>query len=148
MSTATRSRHLAAPPKEVWRTVGDPHQLARWWPKVLRVEGVADGRFTEVLQTEKGRDVRADFVVLETRRAELWRISQEVEGTPFEGILEGAETEIALQPVGEDGTLITLTLRRRLKGVARFGGFLMRRATTRQVDLALDNLEGIHGARP
>lgn len=148
MPTATRSRHLAAPPKEVWRTVGDPHQLARWWPKVLCVEGVADGRFTEVLQTEKGRDVRADFVVLETRRAELWRISQEVEGTPFEGILEGAETEIALQPVGQDGTLITLTLRRRLKGVARFGGFLMRRATTRQVDLALDNLEGIHGARP
>ncbi len=147
MPTATRTRHLAAPPKDVWRTVGDPHQLALWWPKVLRVEAVSGSRFTEVLQTAKGRDVRADFLVLETRRAELWHISQEVEGTPFEGILEGAETEIRLQPVGEDGTLITLTLRRRLKGVARFGGFMMRRATTRQVDLALDNLEGIHGAR-
>ena len=62
MATVRRTRLLADPPDAVWRTVGDLYQLPRWWPKVLRVEAVADGRFTEVLQTERGRDVRADWV--------------------------------------------------------------------------------------
>lgn len=147
MPTARRAREIAAPPAAVWRTVGDPHHLARWWPKVLRVEGVGDRHFTEVLRTDRGRDVRADFVVVEARAPEFWHAAQEVAGTPFEGILTGADTEIRLQPAGEDGTIVTVTLRRRLRGMARLGGFLMRRATARQVDDALDNLEEIHGAR-
>lgn len=145
MATVRRSRPLAAPPDDVWRTVGDLHQLARWWPKVLRVEGVTSGRFTQVMQTESGRDVRADYALLEARAPALWHAEQEVEGTPFEGVLAASDTEIMLQPVGEAQTLVTLTLRRRMTGVARFGGFLMRRATARVVETALDNLEGIHG---
>ncbi len=145
MPVVVRTRQLAAPPAAVWRTVGDPHQLARWWPKVLRVEGVTSGRFTQVMQTDRGRDVRADYALLETRAPALWHAEQEVEGTPFEGVLAASDTEITLQPVGEAQTLVTLTLRRRMKGAARLGGFLIRRATARVVESALDNLEGIHG---
>jgi len=145
MPVVVRTRQLGAPPAAVWRTVGDPHQLARWWPKVLRVEGVTSGRFTQVMQTESGRDVRADYALLEARAPALWHAEQEVEGTPFEGVLAASDTQIVLQPVGEAQTLVTLTLRRRMTGVARFGGFLMRRATARVVETALDNLEGIHG---
>jgi hypothetical protein len=33
-----------------------------------------------------------------------------------------------------------------MRGMARLGGFMMRTATRRQVDAALDNLEDLHGA--
>ncbi len=85
MPTTKRSRVLDAPPDKVWRIVGDPHHLPRWWPKVRRVEGVSGGRFTQVMRTEKGKDVRADFRVVEQDPPRLLRFVQDVEGTPFEG---------------------------------------------------------------
>jgi uncharacterized protein YndB with AHSA1/START domain len=139
MATVRRSRPLAAPPDEVWRTVGDLHQLARWWPKVLRVEDVRDGRFTEVLQTDRGRDVRADWVLVETVPGERWRATQELDGTPFEKVLGKAGKAIMLEASG-DGTRVTLELERRLRGLSRLGGMFLRRATTLQVDAALDTL--------
>ncbi|MCU0314380.1 MAG: SRPBCC family protein [Solirubrobacteraceae bacterium] len=145
MATVSRTRALAAPPDAVWRTVGDLHQLARWWPKVLRVEAVRDGRFTEVLQTERGRDVRADFVLAASEPPRTWTADQEVEGTPFEGVLAAARKSVLLQPAGADGTVVTITLERRMRGMARLGGFMLRTATRRQVDSALDNLEELHG---
>ena len=66
MPTARRSRVIAAPADRVWDTVGDPHHLPRWWPRVSRVEAVTRDAFTQVLQTEGGKVVRADF-----RRAAL-----------------------------------------------------------------------------
>ena len=146
MATVRRSRPLAAPPDDVWRTVGDLHQLARWWPKVLRVEGVHDGHFTEVLQTDRGRDVRADWILLETQPGAHWRASQELAGTPFENVLAEAEKAVELEPTETGGTLVTIELRRRLRGLSRLGGFFLRRANTLQVDAALDTLEGTYGA--
>ena len=146
MATVRRTRLLADPPDAVWKTVGDLHQLARWWPKVLRVEAVHDGRFTEVLQTDRGRDVRADWVLTETVPGERWRASQELEGTPFEKVLGAAAKSIAIEPAGE-GTQITIELERRLRGLSRLGGIFLRRATSLQVESALDTLEGTHGAR-
>lgn len=144
MATVRRTRLLAAPPDAVWRTVGDLHQLARWWPKVLRVEGVRDGAFTEVLQTDRGRDVRADWVLVETVPGERWRASQELEGTPFEKVLGAAGKGVALEPEG-DGTRVTVELERRLRGLSRLGGMFLRRATTLQIEAALDTLEETHG---
>ncbi|HVP01214.1 MAG TPA: SRPBCC family protein [Solirubrobacteraceae bacterium] len=144
MPVVVRTRRLAAPPAAVWRTVGDPHQLARWWPKVLRVEGVTSGAFTQVLQTKRGTNVRADYTLLERRAPRVWHAEQEVEGTPFEGVLAASDTHIALEPAGERGTLVTITLRRQMKGVGRLGAPLMRRATERTVESALDNLEELH----
>ena len=143
MPTTRRSRVLAAPPDRVWRIVGDPHHLPRWWPKVRRVEGVSDDRFTQVMRTDKGKDVRADFRIVEEEPPRLLRIEQELEGTPFEGFLREARTAIEAE-AAEGGTRVTITTRHGLKGMARLGGgTLLKRATRKQLDEALDALEGV-----
>jgi uncharacterized protein YndB with AHSA1/START domain len=139
-----RSRTVPASPDDVWATVGDPYHLPRWWPRVERVELVQGDGFTELLRTDKGRNIRADFRVLQSRRPELRRWRQEVDGTPFAGILVSAQTEIRLDPDGS-GTRVTLTQEQRMKGMARLGGFMARRAARRALDGALDGLEAIHG---
>jgi len=143
--TSSRTRTLGAPPAEVWRTVGDVNQLPRWWPLARRVEAVQGDEFTQVLRTENGRDVRADFVVAEREPERVLRIEQQVEGTPFEGLLRSATTELRLQPAGATATTMTITITRRLRGLARFGGVIMRRGTNRQLDEALDALAAIYG---
>ncbi len=137
-----RTRTLAAGPDEVWATVADPYHLPRWWPRVERVELVRGDGFTQVLQTDRGRSVRADFRIVQARSpVARWR--QEVEGTPFAGILVSAETEVRLAPEGE-GTRVTITQESKLKGMARFGGFMVRRAARRALDGALDGLAALH----
>jgi uncharacterized protein YndB with AHSA1/START domain len=141
----TRSATIPASPEQVWRTVCDAHHLPRWWPRVQRVEGVEPERFTEVLATDKGRSVRADFRVLESRAPEVRRWAQDVEGTPFERLLRSAETELRLEPGGTGATRVTLTMRQRLRGAGVLGGFVVRRATARQLDEALSGLARLHG---
>jgi len=141
-----RSRVVAAAPDEVWATIGDPYHLPRWWPRVERVELVQGDGFTQLLRTDKGRAIRADFRVVQSRRPEVRRWRQEVEGTPFEGILAWSETEIRLAPDGSGATRVTLLQEQKLRGMARFGGFMVRRAARRALDGALDGLEHLHGA--
>jgi uncharacterized protein YndB with AHSA1/START domain len=145
MPTTRRNRQLHASPEEVWKMVGDPYHLPRWWPKVERVEAVAGERFTELLRSSKsGRAVRADFRVIERRKEQLMRFAQDLQGTPFERVLAEAETEIALEPAG-DGTAVAIAVRQKLRGLSRLGGFLVRRATGRILDEALDGLEAALG---
>lgn len=146
MPTASRARLVEAAPEDVWRIVGDPYHLPRWWPKVARVEAVAGGKFTQVLQgTRSGRSVRADFRIDEKRKGELLRFSQLLEGSPFERVLSRSETTIELTP-GGGGTRVAVTVRQGLRGLSRFGGgFLLRRATRRILDEALDGLEAALG---
>ena len=145
MPTTVRARNVHAAPDAVWQVVGDPYHLPRWWPRVARVEAVAGGRFTEVLQgTRSGRSVRADFRIEEKRRGELLRFSQEVAGSPFERVLKEAETLIAIAPA-EGGTRVAITLRQQMRGMSRLGGFLVRRATRKVLDEALDGLEAAVG---
>jgi len=141
--TTQRTRTLAADPGEVWRVVGDLHHLPRWWPRATRVEGVETGAFTMVLQTEKGRSVRADYRIA-SRGARDWRWTQELEGTPFERVLAAAEIGVAVE--GEAGAArVTLTMSQTLRGMSRFGGFMVRRATRKILDEALDNLAQVVG---
>ena len=140
-----RSRVVAAPPDDVWATVGDPYHLPRWWPRVERVELVQGDGFTQLLRTDKGRAIRADFRVVRSRRPELRRWRQEVAGTPFEGILAWSETEIRLEPAGDGSTRVTLEQEQKLRGMARLGGFMVRRAARRALDGALEGLESLHG---
>jgi hypothetical protein len=121
--------------------VGDPHHLPRWWPRVTRIEAAGDGRWTQVLATAKGRPVRADFRLLESRHARRRVWAQELEDSPFERLMTEAVTAIDLEPAAGDATLVTIELRQRLRGLARFGWFLVRRATRRVLDEALDGLE-------
>jgi uncharacterized protein YndB with AHSA1/START domain len=141
-----RSATIAAPPAEVWRTVADPHQLPRWWPRVERVEGV-DGRgFTEVLRSDKGALVRADFRIARRDKPRLVVWSQELEGTPFARLLRVSDTRITLEPDGDGATRVELRLEQRLQGVSRLGGFLVRRAAARQLGGALGALAGLYRA--
>src|SRR5512132_2246695 len=144
MPTARRSRTVAAPPERVWETVGDPHHLPRWWPRVTRVEGVTDQHFTEVLSTQDGRSLRADFRVVESRAPERRLWEQELEGTPFERVFAAASTEVKLLPDG-DGTRVTLVVRQEVRGSAKLGGILVRRATGRWLDAPRVSLEALHG---
>jgi len=146
MPTARRSRTVAAPPEQLWEVVSDPHHLPRWWPRVTRVEDVEAGAFTEVMRTEKGKLVRADFQLVEVDpRARRLRWEQRLEGTPFARVLSAAETELTLEPAGQ-GTTVSIELRQKLNGVlARFGGFMVRRAAIATVDEALEGLERISG---
>jgi carbon monoxide dehydrogenase subunit G len=142
MPTTRRSRTLPVGPDAVWRVVGDPNHLPRWWPKVQRVEGVDDAGFTKVFGTSKGRPVRADFRVAEAEAPRRRRWVQLVEGSPFERILLSAE-EIAVLEPDADGTRVTLETRQKLRGLSKLGGFLVRRATGKQLNEALDGLERV-----
>jgi carbon monoxide dehydrogenase subunit G len=145
MPTTRRSRTVAAVPERVWEIVGDPYHLPRWWPRVERVEAVTEDRFTEVLATERGRSVRADFRVVESVAPERRAWEQELAGSPFERIMAAARTEVRLEPEGA-GSRVTIHVRQQMRGTARFGAWMVRRATRRQLDEALTALGDLHGA--
>jgi uncharacterized protein YndB with AHSA1/START domain len=132
-------------PREVWAVVSDPYHLPRWWPRTQRVENVSGGdpkgrTWTQVLETRDGRGIRADYRCVSAATGERYIYEQLLEGTPFEGFLQSARTEIRLQPEGF-GTEVTLESRQRLRGLSRLGGFMMRRATGRTLAEALGGLE-------
>jgi uncharacterized protein YndB with AHSA1/START domain len=140
LPTTTRTRTLGASPGAVWKVVGDPHHLPRWWPKVRRVEDVEGRRFTKVFVTEKGRPVRADYEVLETDAPHSISWSQEVEDSPFERLLDESVTTVRLASAG-DGTEVSLAMRQKLRGWARFAPFLVRHGSRRLLDEALEGLD-------
>lgn len=141
MPTTRVSRTLAASPEAVWAVVCDPWHQVRWWPRVRRMEAVDDGRFTQVLGTESGRGVRADFRLLETDPPRLVRWEQELEGTPFERLLTEAVTAIELTPADGGATTVAIELCQQLHGWSRLVPFLFSRAARRQLGEALTGLE-------
>lgn len=136
---------LAAPQHQVWRQISDPFELPKWWPKVVRVESHSSDSFTEVLTTEKGRDVRADFKIVATDAPHHWSFVQELEDSPFEAVLRSARTTVTLEDAGNGATTLSLTVERRLRGVGRFGGPMMKKAAKTQLTHALERLGEIHG---
>jgi uncharacterized protein YndB with AHSA1/START domain len=147
--TAQRTRTISASAQELWEVLGDPHHLPRWWPRVNRVEAVEHDAFTEVLMSGKGKTVRADFKLLHSIGLQRIVWSQQVENTPFARILKSAETEISLAEVhmgDRPATEVTIELRQSMQGfLARFGGYLVRRAAGSTIEEALDGLERIAG---
>lgn len=144
MPRVSRSLTIDASPERLWEVVGDPHHLPRWWPGVERVEGVADDRFTQVLYTRKGRPVRIDFLIAasEPPHRQVWE--QELAGTPFDRVLTESVIEVLIEPAAE-GAAVTLSQRQRLRGYSRTGGWMLRRATRRKLDQALEGLADIAG---
>jgi uncharacterized protein YndB with AHSA1/START domain len=126
-------------PDAVWAVVGDPHHLPRWWPLTERVEAVDPDAWTSVLRSVRGKVVRADYrvEVHEPPRRRAW--AQELAGSPFERLLREHRTEVSVAPDGS-GTEVTLTVTQRGRGTTRLGMFMLRRATRRQLDEALDGL--------
>lgn len=149
LSGVQRTRTLPVAPAEVWKVIQDPHQMPRWWPGVTRMEGVEGDRFTQVFQTRRRRTVRADFRVLASEPPGVhypapghrtW--SQDVAGSPFETVLQESVTEVVVEAVAE-GSRVTIAQRQRMRGYSRTGTLVVRRATVKRLDEALDGLERI-----
>jgi uncharacterized protein YndB with AHSA1/START domain len=142
--TTRVSRTLEAPPEAIWAVLADPWHQARWWPRVIRMEAVEDGRFTQVLGTARGKGVRADYRIVEAVEPRLLRWEQELAGSPFERLLGEAVTAISLAPAdGGAATTVTIELRQRLLGWSRLSPFLFTRAARRQLGEALAGLEAV-----
>src|SRR5918994_2393807 len=141
-----RQRVVPAAAAEVWEVVSDPLRLPAWWPGVTRVEEASREAWTTVLVSPKGKQVRADYSLVDADEPErlLWR--HEVEASPFERLL--AESTVALDlerdPAGA-GTRVRLTLPQSPRGWARFSPFQLRAAARRQAELALEGLAGLFG---
>jgi uncharacterized protein YndB with AHSA1/START domain len=147
----TRRRTIDAPAGDVWSLISDPYNLPRWWPRTTRVENVdrtAAGKrsqWTKVLETSEGRGVRADYRCLSSAEGERYVWEQQLDNTPFERILRSSVLEIGLTPAGTE-TEVQLTSRQMLRGMSRFGSPMMRRATARTLEEALDGIERAVGA--
>ena len=141
MPRVRRSRVVAARREAVWKLVSDARARPRWWPGVERVEDATDAAWTEVLRSSRGKAVRADFTRtdIEPREALAWR--QELDESPFERFMSDATTRISLAAADGGRTRVELEAVRRLRGLARLGGVMVRRATRRQLDDALSALE-------
>ena len=137
-----RSRTLAAAPEAVWRLLGDPRSLSRWWPRVERVKAITADGWTTVLRSERGKALRADWRLDADEAGRLRAWAQELDGTPFAKVLAERRVEARLEPAA-DGTRVTLELRQRGRGMARFGRFMMRRAARRELSQALERLEHV-----
>ena len=109
------------------------------------MEGVAQDRFTQVLSSRRGRPVRIDFIIEERDPPwmTVWR--QELVGTPFARVLSESTVQIELAPAGAD-TAVTVRHRQRLRGYSATGGLMLRRATGKRLDEALDGLARVSGA--
>jgi uncharacterized protein YndB with AHSA1/START domain len=137
---------IDAPIEAVWKVVSDPYHLPRWWPRTTRVENVREApggrrsQWTAVLETESGRPVRADFRCLSSAEHERFVWEQDVTDTPFERVLKSWVLEIHLAS-SAGATEVRLESRQALRGLSRLGSPMMRRATQRTLDEALEDLE-------
>ena len=140
MPVVTRGRDIAALVGEVWRVVSDPHALPRWWPRVERVEEVTGEAWTTVLLSDRGKPIRADYTLTASQAMEAIEWQQELAETPFERMLSRAHTRITLTDIDGEATGVTLRSLERLRGLARLGGLMVRRATRKRLDEALARL--------
>jgi len=147
LSRSERTRLLIVHPVTLWAVIEDPFQMPRWWPGVTRVEGVEEGRFTQVFQTKRRHTVRMDFRVLvseapgsggEASGHRAWE--QDVQGTPFERVLDQSITEVLIDPAQGGTSQVTIAQLQKLRGYSRTGTLVMRRATNKRLDQALDGL--------
>ena len=139
MPTVRRERAMDAPREKVWALARDPERMPEWWPSVSRVEEAGEEAWTAVMQTERGKTLRADYTVLESVEPErlVWR--HEIEESPFERIMSDSRYQLVLEAEGE-GTRVKLAHRTRLRGFARFGVIQVRLATRKTLERALDGL--------
>jgi len=70
------------------------------------------------------------------------RWAQDLAGTPFERILVLSETEVRLEAAGK-ATRVVATRVQEVRGIARFGSFMLTRASGRHLDEALSGLEAL-----
>jgi hypothetical protein len=110
--------------------------------RVEDVQGKGErSRWTAVLETERGASVRADYRCSASTNGARFAWKQDLDGTPFERILRESEVEVLLESEGQESTRVRLSSSERLRGLARLGSAMMRGATRRRLDEALDGME-------
>ena len=141
MPVVTEHSGFEAPLERVWDIVSDPYSLPRWWPRVQRVEEVSDAGWTMVLVSDRGKPIRADYTLADARPMERLEWQQELEETPFERMLSLSRLEVELDHDDASGsTAVTLRSTERLRGLARLGSPMVRRATRKRLSQALERL--------
>ena len=63
-----------------------------------------------------------------------------MQGTPFERFLDQSITEVLIDPTSGGTSQVTIAQVQKLRGYSRTGALMMRRATNKQLDQALDAL--------
>src|SRR5687767_7834887 len=139
MPKVSRSELIDAPAERIWELVTDPYSLPRWWPRVQRVEEVSPNAWTIVMASDRGKPIRADYTRTVAEPPTLLEWQQELTETPFERLLSEARVRIQ---IGDrpDGSAVEITAIERLRGLSRLGGFMVRRATRKRLDEALERL--------
>ena len=133
-----RERRLDASAEELWRIAADPYHLPRWWPRAQRVEAVTPEAWTVVLGSDRGRSVRADYRLVDEEPGVRRTWELEVEGSPFERIFREQVTTLE---VGEGR--VRLVVDQKGRRFARMGGWMLRGATSKLLDEALDGLADV-----
>jgi hypothetical protein len=103
--------------------------------------GERRARWTAVMETEKGRTVRADFRCTSAAESKRYVWEQELEGSPFERILAASSVQIDLEPAADDRAKVSLRSMQKLRGLSRLGSPMMRGGSGRNLDAALDGIE-------
>lgn len=125
----------------MWALVSEPRAFPSWWPGVERVEEARPDAWTKVLRSSKGKLLRADFTRLDEEPPRMLEWRQEVEESPFERFLSESRTRVSLHEAAPGETRVELEAIRRLRGLARLGWPMVRRATRKQLDAALTGLD-------
>jgi hypothetical protein len=94
-----------------------------------------------VLMSDRGKPIRADYTLTRSRPMELLEWEQQLEETPFERML--SQSRLIMEFEWDDDAYATVVVMRsyeRLRGLARLGAPMVRRATRRRLDEALSRL--------
>jgi uncharacterized protein YndB with AHSA1/START domain len=138
-ATATAEGTTTATPEEVWHHVSDGSRLPAWWPSAERAEDVRGGAFTLVLRSARGVLVRTDWTVGTSRRPQVQRWEQLLDGTPFAKALARSAVEVRISPDGE-GARVAIEIDRELQQQGFFAARLGRRASKEQAERMLAGL--------
>ena len=91
--------------------------------------------------SDRGKPIRADYTLADSRPMELLEWQQELAETPFERMLSQSRIVIELGRDEDSGsTAVALRSTERLRGLARLGSPMVRRATRRRLSEALERL--------
>lgn len=94
--------------------------------------------------SNSSKPIRADYTLVASEHGRRLEWQQELEETPFERMLSEARVEIELDGSAAE-TVVTLRSVERLRGLARLGRFMVRRAASRRLREALSGLDGLVG---
>lgn len=145
MPRVSRSLEVPVAIDSVWDFVSRPGNLARWWPRVIRVEGVVGQAgttglsWTSLLEADSGRRVRLDFQATTAEPPNAFGWIQELANTQFEKHLRRQEYMILLGDLA-GGTAVELVAETDLKGSAKLASLTLRKSQGRVLDRALNDL--------